>query len=151
MTVKQEKPEHEASLEGANNHHDIDGPPPAKIMALTAKLSASSGASSESGRSHRSSSSESHDILAKINIKEEALTSLTMQHLLGLSQMSTSEKDTSGAESDGKVKSIEGFEGPDFSKIISDLKRNDDSLENISLENKSSDAIFKDLINSLPL
>jgi len=200
MTVKSEKPEH---LE----QEDCDGPPPAKMMALTQNISqnqqnqqnsnqqnlsqnlthetnnplmkmvqqsthTSSGHSSESG-SHRSSSSESHD-LTKINIKSEALggenslnlSSLTMHHLLGLTQMGQnqdkthafSEKDTSGAESDGKVKSMDGFTAaePDFSKIISDLKANEEAqfaqFGNAGdMEGKSSDAIFKDLINSLPM
>ena len=172
MTIKSEKPD-------TNSHDDCDGPPPAKMLALTQNLVSdsssqnidknnvlsnqnhtSSGASSESG-SHRSSSSESIANLSKINIKSEAgenslnLSSLTMHHLLGLTQMNnnnnsmqqSSEKDTSGAESDGKVKSMDG---DDFSKIISDLKANEGGGLN-NMENQSSDAIFKDLINSLPL
>lgn len=142
------------------------------LMKLQQSTHTSSGHSSESG-SHRSSSSESHD-LTKINIKSEALggenslnlSSLTMHHLLGLTQMGVqntdkrhafSEKDTSGAESDGKVKSMDGFAGtePDFSKIISDLKANEEKFAQFSnggdMEGKSSDAIFKDLINSLPM
>jgi len=145
------------------------------LMKLQQSTHTSSGHSSESG-SHRSSSSESHD-LTKINIKSEALggenslnlSSLTMHHLLGLTQMAQnsdkthafSEKDTSGAESDGKVKSMDGFTAtePDFSKIISDLKANEEkSFEKFAqfgnagdMEGKSSDAIFKDLINSLPM
>ena len=172
MTIKTEKPEN-------NSHDDCDGPPPAKMLALTQNLvnssssqndknsalsnqnHTSSGASSESG-SHRSSSSESIANLSKINIKSEAgenslnLSSLTMHHLLGLTQMNnnnnsmqqSSEKDTSGAESDGKVKSMDG---DDFSKIISDLKANEGGGGLNNMENQSSDAIFKDLINSLPL
>lgn len=134
------------------------------LKSLQQSAHTSSGASSESG-SHRSSSSESHDI-SKINIKSEAsnslnLNSLTMQHLLGLTQMNqSSEKDTSGAESDGRRGSVKSMDGDDFSKIISDLKANE-NVEKFggnlaanfgeNLEGKSSDAIFKDLINSLPL
>jgi hypothetical protein len=43
------------------------------------------------------------------------------------------------------------MDGDDFSKIISDLKANEGGGGLNNMENQSSDAIFKDLINSLPL
>jgi hypothetical protein len=170
MTVKQE----------AKEQHR-DGEPPHKIMALAGvnQVTSSSGASSESS-SHRSSSSDSNELLPKAlvaNVKEEALNTIT-QHLLGLAEITNQQSSQqscnassngencdnsskkisdSGAESDSKKASNDfchnGAMEPDFNKIITDLKNNAVNLDDVtaSLENKSSDAIFKDLINSLPL
>jgi hypothetical protein len=120
----------------------------------------SSGASS----GHRSESSDTSNSGEFKHIKEEALTHTA--HLLGmdlLTTVTTSSKDhikgDSGNESDGNHKAQQlassngGFSPePDFNKIITDLKTGEHDLNNVTPSlDKSSDAIFKDLINSLPI
>jgi hypothetical protein len=70
-------------------------------------------------------------------------------------------KGDSGNESDGNHKAQQlatssngsAFSPePDFNKIITDLKTGEHDLNNVTPSlDKSSDAIFKDLINSLPI
>lgn len=168
MTVKCEPQDH-------HNHLDHDQPPH-KRFHLDSTQDTSSGASS----GHRSESSDTsnsgHGPQSPLkHIKEEALNHTA--HLLGIELLSgvnssssntntaTTAKGDSGNESDGNGKNLfdKSSNGsfspePDFNKIITDLKTGhgmeEHDLNNVTatvLGDKSSDAIFKDLINSLPI